>query len=203
MAEEKYLVLPLDALPFPLMHTDLGQKNILVDNDINITGYEILILLVNIPQLSVYRILDWDDLACRLPLQCAMTCPALIVVGNDPLHDALFSEDRMSFIDHFASAIRSSSLLDHIAVHLPSMENDELQIFQSSIGSKGIYAYWVKKYCICSTQWVEAAIRALDKFVLTHPEMACLSFSVCVHLLEMQKEGMAPPAIRGFSVTGL
>jgi len=102
-----------------------------------------------------------------------------MAVGTDPPHDALFSEDRLSFIDHFPSAIRSSSLPDYITVHLPSvMENDELQIFQSSIGSKGIHAYWVTKYCIRSTPGVEAAIRALDKFVLAHPEMASLSFSV-------------------------
>jgi len=133
-----------------------------------------------------------------------MMCPALIAVGNDPSHDAPFSEDRLSFIDHFASAIRSSNLPDYITVHLPSvMENDELQIFQSSIGSKGIYAYWVTKYCIRSTQWVEAAIRALDKFVLAHPEMASLSFSVRVRLLEMLKEGMGPSAIRGYPVTQL
>lgn len=46
MAEERYLVPPLNALPFPLMHTDLGRMNILVDDDFNITGYEILMLLV-------------------------------------------------------------------------------------------------------------------------------------------------------------
>jgi hypothetical protein len=120
-------------------------------------------------------------------------CPALIAVGNDPPHDALFSKDRLSFIDHFASAIRHSTLPDYITVHLPSvMGDDELQIFQSSIGSKGIYAYWVTKYCIRSTQGVGVAIRALDKFVLAHPEMASLSeiFSVRVRLLEMQKEGI-------------
>jgi Ser/Thr protein kinase RdoA (MazF antagonist) len=40
MAEEKYFVPSLDAFPFPLMHTDLNPKNILVDDNFNITGYE-------------------------------------------------------------------------------------------------------------------------------------------------------------------
>jgi aminoglycoside phosphotransferase (APT) family kinase protein len=38
MAEERYFVPSLDTFPFPLMHTDLGQMNILVDDDFNITG---------------------------------------------------------------------------------------------------------------------------------------------------------------------
>jgi len=38
MAKEIYFVSPLDAFPFPLMHTDLGRLNILVDNNFNITG---------------------------------------------------------------------------------------------------------------------------------------------------------------------
>ena len=48
MAEEKYFIPSLDAHPFPLMHTDLSRNNILVDDDFNITGYEILIFLVDI-----------------------------------------------------------------------------------------------------------------------------------------------------------
>ncbi|KAF8962997.1 kinase-like domain-containing protein [Flammula alnicola] len=174
MAEEKYHLLSLDALPFPLMHTDLNRMNILVDDNFNING-----------------ILDWDDWACRLPLQYAVMCPAMIAADNDPLHDA-FHKDRLAFIDHFASAISSSGLPDDIAVHLPSiMADDELQIFQSSIGSKGVYAYWVTKYSVRSTQWIKAATRALDKFILTHPEMANLSevLSVRVCLLGMQEEG--------------
>ena len=38
MAEERYFVPSLDTFAFPLMHTDLGQMNILVDDDFNITG---------------------------------------------------------------------------------------------------------------------------------------------------------------------
>jgi aminoglycoside phosphotransferase (APT) family kinase protein len=48
MAEEKYLVSCLDNLPFPLMHTDLSRLNIIVDDDFNITGYVIFVLLADI-----------------------------------------------------------------------------------------------------------------------------------------------------------
>lgn len=43
MAEEMYHVPTLDALPFPFVHTDLSRLNVLVDDDFNITGYEIII----------------------------------------------------------------------------------------------------------------------------------------------------------------
>ena len=39
MAKEIYFVSPLGGFPFPLMHTDLGQWNILVDDNYDITGY--------------------------------------------------------------------------------------------------------------------------------------------------------------------
>ena len=42
MAKEIYFVSSLDDFPFPLMHTDLGQLNILVDDNYDITGYIIL-----------------------------------------------------------------------------------------------------------------------------------------------------------------
>jgi thiaminase len=120
-----------------------------------------------------------------------MMYPAMIAVEND--HDGLFRKDRLSFMDHFASAIGSSSLRDVIAVHLPSMMvNEELQIFHSSIGSKGVYALWVTKYSVHSTQWIKAATEALDEYVLARPEMASLSevLSVRVRLLGMQEEGL-------------
>jgi aminoglycoside phosphotransferase (APT) family kinase protein len=47
MAEEKYFVPSLDTFPFPLMHTDLSRFNILVDDNFNITGYEIFVILVD------------------------------------------------------------------------------------------------------------------------------------------------------------
>ncbi|KAG1733016.1 kinase-like domain-containing protein [Suillus paluster] len=174
MAEEKYFVPSLDTFPFPLMHTDLNQMNVLVDDDFNITG-----------------ILDWDEWACRLPLQCAVMCPAMIAVGNDPLHDEIFREDRLVFTEHFTSAIHPSGLSDDIKARLPSlMIDDELQTFQLSIGSKGVYAHWVTKYAVRSVHWVNAAIVALDLFVLAHPEMASLSgvLSARVRLLEMQAD---------------
>ena len=66
----------------------------------------------------------------------------MITVGSDPLHDEMFRKDRLLFTELFASAIRSCGLPDDIIVHLPSiMTNEELQIFQSSIGSKGVYAH--------------------------------------------------------------
>jgi hypothetical protein len=48
MAEEKYFMPTLDAFPFPLMHTDLGRLNILVDDSFNITGYETLVVLADV-----------------------------------------------------------------------------------------------------------------------------------------------------------
>jgi hypothetical protein len=48
MAEEKYFMPTLDAFPFPLMHTDLGRLNILVDDSFNISGYEILVVLADV-----------------------------------------------------------------------------------------------------------------------------------------------------------
>ncbi|KAF8526960.1 hypothetical protein BU17DRAFT_82459 [Hysterangium stoloniferum] len=178
MAKEIYFVSPLDTFPFPLMHTDLGRLNILVDDNFNITG-----------------ILDWDDWACRLPLQCAVICPAMIAADNNPPHDELFRKDRLVFTDHFASVIRSSGLPDDIMVRLLSiLADDELQVFQSSIQNKGVYAHWVTKYAVRSVRWVRAATKALDEFVLVHPDMANLSevLSVRVRLLEMQDDGSRP-----------
>ncbi|TFK32240.1 hypothetical protein BDQ12DRAFT_716531 [Crucibulum laeve] len=193
MAKEKYHVPSLDTFPFPLMHTDLSQMNILVDNNFNIKG-----------------ILDWDDWACRLPLQCAVMCPAMISAGNNLPHDTLLHKDRLAFIDHFSSAISSSDLHDDIVVHLLSiMANDELQVFQSSIKSKGVYAYWVTKYSIRSTQWIKAASRALDKFILAHPEMASWSevlSSDKFSLLEIRIGGpefaYVPEPLRGPNLQG-
>jgi len=48
MAEEKYFVPSLDAPPFPLMHTDLSGMNILVGDNFDVTGCEILVLLADI-----------------------------------------------------------------------------------------------------------------------------------------------------------
>jgi hypothetical protein len=39
IAKELYFVSALDAFPFPLMHTDLGRFNNLVDDNFNIAGY--------------------------------------------------------------------------------------------------------------------------------------------------------------------
>ena len=72
------------------------------------------------------------------------------------------------------------------------MANDELQIFQLSIRSKGVCAHWITKYAIQSAHWIRAATEALDEFVLVHPDMASLSgvLSVCAYLLEMQDNGL-------------
>lgn len=115
-------------------------------------------------------------------------CPAIIAAGNNPPQDALFHQDRLKFIEYFLSAIRLSDIRCDIAAELLSiLVDEELQIFQSSIGSKGIYAYWVTKYCIRSTRWIEAATTALDKFILAHTEMGNLPevLSVRVRLLEL------------------
>ena len=120
-------------------------------------------------------------------------CPAMIAAGNDPPHDELFRKDRLAFTEHFASAIRSSDLPDDIIVHLPSiMADDELQVFQSSIGSKGVYAYWATKYAVRSARWVGAATEALDEFVRGFPNMANSSGVLLVRarLLEMEDDGL-------------
>jgi hypothetical protein len=120
----------------------------------------------------------------------------MIAAGSDPPHDELFREDRLAFTEHFASAIRSSGLPDDIMVHLPSiMADDELQVFQSSIGSKaskGVYAHWATKYAVRSARWVGAAIEALDEFVRVFPDMANSSGVLLVRarLLEMQDDGL-------------
>ena len=118
MAEERYHLPSWDTLPFPLVHADLSKLNIVVDDNFIING-----------------ILDWDGWACRLPLQCALRCPEMITADNDPLPEA-FREDRLVFIHHFTSTIRSSSIpnSDDIAIQLPSMmADDELQLFHLSI----------------------------------------------------------------------
>ena len=64
-----------------------------------------------------------------LSAMCHGVCLSMRAVGNDRLNDALFSKDRLAFIDHFVSAIWKSSVLDNIIVHLPSILGDEeLQI---------------------------------------------------------------------------
>ncbi|PPQ93382.1 hypothetical protein CVT25_007091 [Psilocybe cyanescens] len=159
MAKEKYHIPSLDALLFPLMHTDLNPRNIVVDGNFNITG-----------------ILDWDE------------CPAMIAVSDDPSHDELFLEDRLSFIKHFSSALHSSGLPDDIAAQLPPIvENEEQQVFQSAIGSKSFYAYWVGKYLVHYAEWFDAARGALDRFIQSHPKMAGLPevLSIHAHLLNL------------------
>ena len=129
-------------------------------------------------------------LFARVPLQFAAMIPEMIA-GNDSPKDTMFLKDRKTFIDHFSSVIGYSGLGDDIVVHLRSIiADEELQIFYSSIGSKSVYAHWVTKYCVRSTQWINAVITALDKFILAHPktEQANLSEirSVLVRLSEMQ-----------------
>lgn len=117
----------------------------------------------------------------------------MIAAGHDPPHDELFRKDRLTFTEHFASAIHSSGLPDDIMVYLTSiMADDELQVFQSSIGSKGAYAHWATKYAVRSARWVRAATEALDEFVLVFPDMANISGVLSVHarLLEMQDDGL-------------
>ncbi|GLB40888.1 hypothetical protein LshimejAT787_0901030 [Lyophyllum shimeji] len=178
VAEEKYSVAgSWDTLPFPLMHTDLNQVNFLVDDDFNIKG-----------------ILNWNDWAYRLPLQCAMMCPAMMAAGNDSPQEVQFRNDRPGFVDHFSSAISSTGLRGDMAVHLPSiLADDELQFLYSSATSDGAYAGWVTKYPVRRTHWIDAATTALDSFVLVHPAMITSSevLSVRVRSLEMQAEGLA------------
>ena len=119
----------------------------------------------------------------------------MITADYDPLPEA-FREDRLVFIDHFTSAIRSSDLpnSNDIAIQLPSMmADDELQLFHLSIQSKGIYARWVTKHSVRSSRWIKAATGALDKFVRSHPEFsnlaAVLSVRVSLLRLGMQEEG--------------
>ena len=119
----------------------------------------------------------------------------MITADYDPLPEA-FREDRLVFIDHFTSAIRSSDLpnSDDIAIQLPSMmADDELQLFHLSIRSKGIYARWVTKHSVRSSRWIKAATGALDKFIHSHPEFsnlaAVLSVRVSLLRLGMQEEG--------------
>jgi hypothetical protein len=116
----------------------------------------------------------------------------MITADNDSLSEA-FRADRLVFIDHFTSTIRSSSLPNSfdIANQLPSMmADDELQLFHLSIKSKGAYARWVTKHSVRSFRWIKAATGALDKFILSHPEFSNLAvvLSVRVSLLGMQKE---------------
>ena len=117
----------------------------------------------------------------------------MIAADNDAPYDELFRKDRLAFTEHFASAIHSSGIPDDIMVHLPSiMLDDELQIFHSSIGSKGAYAHWVTKYAVRSARWVRAATDALDEFVLVFPDMASSSGvrSVRARLLKLQDDGL-------------
>ena len=183
MAEEKYFIPSLDALPFPLIHTDLNPLNIIVDDNFNITGYVASVSLIDMRQLRGFRILDWDEWVCRVPMQCAVICPAMIAAGSNLPHDEQLRNDRLAFTEHFTSAIRRSDIPDDITVHLSSlMGNDELQIFQLSIQSKDVYAHWVTKYCVRNTHWVEAAARALEKYTLARPEMASVSEVTAVRL---------------------
>ncbi|KXN86150.1 hypothetical protein AN958_10452, partial [Leucoagaricus sp. SymC.cos] len=173
MAEEKYHISSLDTLQFPLMHTDLNPRNILVDGDFNITG-----------------ILDWDEWVCRLPLQFAVRCPTMIALGDDPSPDDLFLKDRLSFIEHFTSSLHSSGLPDNITAQLlPIVANEEQQVFQSAIGSKGLYAYWVGKYLVHRAEWLNAAAGALDRFVQANPKLAGSAevMSIRAHLLNFRE----------------
>lgn len=117
----------------------------------------------------------------------------MIAADNDPPYDELFRKDRLAFTEHFASAIHSSGLPDDIMVRLPSiMVDDELQVFHSSIGSKGAYAHWATKYAVRSARWISAAIEALDEFVLVFPDVVSSSGvrSVRARLLEIQDDGL-------------
>lgn len=99
----------------------------------------------------------------------------MIALGDsdDPPPDDLFLKDRLSFIKHFASSLHSSSLPNDIAAQLLSIVADEeRQVFQSAINSKGSYVYWVRKYLVHRAEWFNAAAGALDRFVQANPEMA-------------------------------
>jgi len=97
----------------------------------------------------------------------------MIALGDDPSPDDLFLKDRLSFIEHFASSLSSSGLPEDIAAQLLHIVADEeQQAFQSTIGSKGFYAYWVGKYSVRRAEWFNAAAGALDRFVQADPEMA-------------------------------
>ena len=128
-------------------------------------------------------------------LVMAVRCPAIITLANDSLYGASkYHKDRLAYVNPFPLAINSAGLPAEIAVPLPSiLLNDELQMAHAPIGSKENYAYWLMKYCVCSPKWINAASKALDKFLLaleTNLKMANLPkvLSVRVRLLEMQEE---------------
>ena len=97
----------------------------------------------------------------------------MIAVGDDSSPDDLFLKDRLSFIKHFASSLHSSGLPNDITARLLLIVADEeQQVFQSAIQSKGFYAYWVEKYLVHRAEWFNAAAGALDRFVQANPKMA-------------------------------
>jgi len=115
------------------MHTDLFASNFLVYGDFNITG-----------------ILDWDDLlVCRFPLQVAVRYPAIIGVRDEYSDDELLLKDRLTFVEHLTSSLRSAGFSDDITAQLLRIVADqELQVFQSAIRGKSLLIGWLSTWFV-------------------------------------------------------
>ena len=93
--------------------------------------------------------------------------PRLIELTGASVVNDWLRQDRLCFLEHFTTSLATSGLDEAAVASLPLiLADDELQTFHASFWSKSVYADWVARYCIRDKQWVAAAVRALENFLL-------------------------------------
>lgn len=175
----KHIVPEYDDSPWVVVHGDLHNGNIIVDEEFNIRG-----------------VIDWD-FTFASPLQKAATFPKLLenVPGSAPpglpeSHAYLdLVADKYYFLAIFAEKERQktgqTSILKLIAT------SSERNFFEMSIHRPSVRAEFVKKFCLRTPENVSAALTEVDRFLFANADFDKSSqaiVQIVSTLKELQKE---------------